>query len=155
MYEDLIKSLKKTSMYFGELDTVSVLLLEAADAIEELRKAVLRLEDESGLYDELPTYYIYPAKWIPVAERLPEDGEIVLVDWWNIHCPKRHNLSVMKFYKGNPVDKVDPYKGIRFCDQWKNNKVPYAWAAPHGPLQLFGQDVTHWIPLPQPPKEGE
>lgn len=35
---------------------------QAADTIEELRKAVLRLEDESGLYDELPTFYIYPTK---------------------------------------------------------------------------------------------
>lgn len=32
----------------------TVLCAEAADAIEELRKAILRLEDESGILDELP-----------------------------------------------------------------------------------------------------
>lgn len=73
MYDELVKKLR----YCG--NSVSCLhcpywagcggskedLLQAADAIEELRKAVLRLEDESGLYDELPTFYIYPtAHWI-------------------------------------------------------------------------------------------
>ena len=36
MYEDLIKRLRETSIWFGELDNVSDLLLEAANTIEEL-----------------------------------------------------------------------------------------------------------------------
>ena len=36
MYEELIQRLRETSMDFGEADHVSVMLLEAADAIEEL-----------------------------------------------------------------------------------------------------------------------
>ena len=38
MYDELIKRLREISMDFGESDHVSVLLLEAADAIEELSK---------------------------------------------------------------------------------------------------------------------
>ena len=38
MYEELIKRLRNVSMEFGQLDHVSVLLLEAANAIEELSK---------------------------------------------------------------------------------------------------------------------
>ena len=38
MYEKMIQRLRETSMDFGEVDHVSVLLLEAADAIEELSK---------------------------------------------------------------------------------------------------------------------
>ena len=38
MYDELVKRLKKTSEDFGELDSVSVMLLEAADAIEKLKK---------------------------------------------------------------------------------------------------------------------
>ena len=38
MYEELIKRLRETSMDFGESDHVSVLLLDAANAIEELWK---------------------------------------------------------------------------------------------------------------------
>ena len=69
MYDELVKKLR----YCG--NSVSCLhcpywvgcggskedLMQAADAIEELRKAILRLEDESDLYDELPTFYIHPA----------------------------------------------------------------------------------------------
>ena len=38
MYEELTQRLRETSMDFGEADHVSVMLLEAADAIEELTK---------------------------------------------------------------------------------------------------------------------
>ena len=37
-YEDLIKRLRNVSIELGQVDHVSVLLLEAADAIEELSK---------------------------------------------------------------------------------------------------------------------
>lgn len=71
MYEDLIKSLRWLAFMFPEThpakddadrmsNNIHLHCQLAADAIEELRKAVLRLEDESGLYDELPTFYIYP-----------------------------------------------------------------------------------------------
>ena len=36
MYNELVKRLKETSKDFGELDNVSVMLLEAANAIEDL-----------------------------------------------------------------------------------------------------------------------
>ena len=38
MHEEMIQRLRETSMDFGEVDHVSVMLLEAADAIEELSK---------------------------------------------------------------------------------------------------------------------
>lgn len=57
MYEELIQRLRETSMDFGEADHVSVMLLEAANAIEELSKS----------------------KWIPVTERLPENQRPILV----------------------------------------------------------------------------
>lgn len=43
---------------------------------------------------------------------------------------------------------------IRRADEWGNNKVPYFWVAPEGPMQWNGQDVSHWMPLPEYPKEG-
>ena len=38
MYDELIKRLRETSLDFGELDDVSVMMIEAANAIEELSK---------------------------------------------------------------------------------------------------------------------
>ncbi len=74
MYEELVKNLRICSRCdFGQdcngctqksddAFCCDKLLHQAADAIEELKKAVLRLEDESGLYDELPTFYIREVK---------------------------------------------------------------------------------------------
>ena len=40
MYDELVKRLRETSIDFGELDHVSVMLIEAADAIEDLITAL-------------------------------------------------------------------------------------------------------------------
>ena len=74
------------------------LLSEAADAIEELSKP----------------------RWIPVSERLPEDGQWVLV--WG-HGQK---IPIMMFRES----------GAWIDDQFE-----------------FHTTITHWMPLPEPPKE--
>jgi hypothetical protein len=67
MYEDLIKRLRNVSMYFGQLDHVSVLLLEAADAIEVLSKKEKttkphgRLIDADALKEQLE--YVASLEW--------------------------------------------------------------------------------------------
>ena len=64
-YAELIKRLKDVSMELGQVDHVSVLLLEAADAIEVLSKK------------ENTT------QWIPVTERLPRMWEEVMLRFPN------------------------------------------------------------------------
>ncbi len=57
MYDELIKDLRESApkaLAETDFDFVEGWLKEAADAIESLQKAVLRLEEESGLLDELP-----------------------------------------------------------------------------------------------------
>lgn len=92
-------------------------------------------------------------RWISVEERLPENGQVVLCYWWNVHCCERDNLSVMRFRKGRTAEELKDAKCFSRSDQWGNNKKPYCWDDPHGPLSLFGQEVTHWMELPEPPKE--
>ena len=85
MYGELIKDLRENHDKYFARD------MEAADAIEELQKAVYFhkynsefLEDKyNSLADE---------KWIPVTERLPEEEEVVLV-WGgvSVYTAKRHN----------------------------------------------------------------
>ena len=109
-------------------------------------------------------------RWIPVTERLPEDGEYVFV-WCRGEC------QVARIEKGISEEErmamrrgelPDPeIMGWTLSDGWRagkrsrcyygcdvqgNNKVPYMWKANGGPMEWFGQDVTHWMHLPEAPK---
>ena len=142
MYEDLVKQLR----YCADATTCrncfwkteccpTDMQKKAADAIEELRKAVLRLENESGIYDELPTVYIYPTKWVPVAERLPEEKiNPYTHDFEPIICST--NFGDVRVYKYG---------------------TPTGWDEPHfwNGAGIVDWYVTHWMPLPEPPKDGE
>ena len=133
MYDDLIKQLR----YCADATTCrncfwkteccpTDMQKKAADAIEELRKAVLRLEDESGIYDELPLFYIYSTKWIPVTERLPEPFESVFVYLFTAQSP---------------------------YIAWINENG--AWETEEFVLDDFDSKPTAWMPLPDAQKDGE
>ena len=68
------------------------------------------------------------AKWIPVTERLPKKGEEVLVfGYWH--------------------EKFQPL----MCYLSPHRKGE--WVTTVAGKQVF--TVTHWMPLPEPPKENE
>ena len=67
IYDELIKRLRETSIDFGESDHVSVMMIEAANAIEDLI-TVLTASNEVIAKSK--------PKWIPVTERLPEKEAI-------------------------------------------------------------------------------
>jgi len=84
--------------------------------------------------------------WISVKERFPEDGEKVIV-WQNNladeeysrhHCAKFYSTDDMSFFTIYPAVFKSVYKST------KNFKS----------YDLEGDQcqVTHWMPLPQPPK---
>ena len=77
-------------------------------------------------------------RWISVNERLPELYQNVLVHYNDLHCVEPHNFAVA--YRQNGTDEFIPGKHI--------------WHVDSSPLELDGSDVTHWMPLPEPPKEG-
>ena len=68
-------------------------------------------------------------RWIPVSERLPKDNERVLV---------YHDDGVMRF----GINK-DGFADVVSSLYLRNNH------------RTCFSKVTHWMPLPQPPKEGE
>jgi hypothetical protein len=71
-------------------------------------------------------------KWIPVTERLPEEE-----GWYLVYTtPNREHKSINKamFCKGYAWGNFEPY--------WRG--AGGNWA-----------NVTHWMPLPEPPKDGE
>lgn len=108
-------------------------------------------------------------EWISVEERLPEENEVVLI-WVG-------NVQVARIVKGiteeerekmksgelpNPIEicwslstgcvEMRRNEQYRSCDVFGNNLVPYSWKAAGGPMEWFGQNVSHWMPLPEPPK---
>ena len=92
-------------------------------------------------------------EWISVKDRLPEDCQRV-----KIYVPlssvfsggKPNKIRHAVFRKGRIIPDGD--RGpIHSEDQWGNNQRPFAW---FGGQLLFGQEVSHWAPMDDPPKEG-
>ena len=82
MYDELIEQLRETSIDFGESDHISVMMIEAADAIEELQQITTHYEEESKGWwlaacdakEEIERLKEQIPKWIPVTEE--NDGEV-------------------------------------------------------------------------------
>ena len=108
-------------------------------------------------------------EWISVEERLPEEGKYVIV-WVGSAQVARIEKGIteedrQKMKNGEVEDRIEygwsqstgfmPLKRsnlYKACDVHGNNRVPYCWKANGGPMEWFGQNVTHWMPLPEPPK---
>ena len=79
-------------------------------------------------------------KWIPVSERLPDkDGKYLTY----YHNHFGDITRVLDFAKD--ARKVNKYD---FHQSWK--KVWYEYDSEYGYFTI--DDVTHWMPLPEPPK---
>lgn len=70
------------------------------------------------------------SEWISVKDRLPEDKQMIAA------CIDRIQMGCICRYSENEVEKLPCLK--------------------YGPLSILGiswKEITHWIPLPQTPKE--
>ena len=124
MYEELVKRLRSAESNYQEtLDCLS----EAADAIEELSKQhEAQRQSLIALMNERPS-------WIPVTERLPEEQiNPNTQDFEHVLCVTIWG-DVRPFKYGTPIG----HKNAHF---W--NGAGYVDAY-----------ITHWMPLPEPPKE--
>jgi len=131
MYEELVTRLRSHNGW-----ALNKTLDEAADAIEELSGLVDYYGGETGIKDlhEYASKYWDLLKkaprWIPVTERLPKDGEFVLV------CNDDKHMMIAK-YETETYEWYYKYTNYDF-DIWDNEE--------QGP-------VCYWMPLPEPPKE--
>lgn len=128
MYDELISALRNNADHYGyEAEDVLVhLLTNAADAIEELWKKYLASEvDATNLTGWLAEEHA-KRLWIPVTERLPES-----VHEYVLCCGAKGGQFV-------------GWVGTGFITGGK------VMAFQHGGK---GRYITHWMPLPTPPKE--
>lgn len=110
-------------------------------------------------------------KWISAEDRSPEEKEREFVLVWcgkieiarirkgiteeqrqKMRNGELPNTDELYFNNTNGYHYIKRSEVIKPCDLWGNNLVPYCWEIQGGLQTIFGQDVTHWMPLPQPPK---
>jgi hypothetical protein len=95
------------------------------------------------------------SEWISIEDQLPENNQRCLIWDKNCHVSVDGTESTIihvyaaNFHKGE--HKTDHWS---FCDSgFGNNQYPWAWT--DGAQTWFSQDVTHWMPLPNPPEENK
>ena len=99
------------------------------EAIEDIKYAIKPVVGGKSL--DMAIQALEQTKWIPVSERLPEDGRPVLIYAWNVH-------HVIARY-----DEFRTENGYKKCwvtaDAWNGNTE-------------INHDVIAWMPLPEPYK---
>jgi hypothetical protein len=143
--EELVKALrccaegecKDCAMHEDKQRCQENLLDKAAEAIERDQKEIDELREKQ--------------RWIPVTERLPEERELVNVVWVN-RVPEPYYEKI----KGVPFSGTACFFGGRWY--WDSPIVldllsEYGKDDPD--LVDDAVDITHWMPLPEPPKEVE
>lgn len=148
MYDDLIQRLHRYTencvAYKLDADFASA-VQEAADAIEELSKENESLGKDLTSAVEMLKKKRKP-KWIPVTDRLPEDGQKVLALEPPYGESSRYYYSIVYFVTN--LEKVDEYDF-----QGKNRNGFCSLDSEWGWCEHC--KVVYWMPLPEPPKESE
>ena len=128
MYKNMIKKLRDKAEchdYNGWVET-AVELEEAADAIEELSRLYA---EERNAAVELTGELASKPRWIPVTEKLPETNVTVIVTDG----------------RSTGMGWIDSY-------DWEDYRgIERIWYAPN--TLVAENNITHWMPLPEPPKE--
>ena len=124
MYDELVKRLRAQAVYLPEKFSKNAELL---DVLMKAADAIEELICEVADEHNARLDVESRQRWIPVTERLPEQGA---------------TLSIC-FVVGGAHDQLSWYELCDFAEG-----------------QFWLQDyicegrVTHWMPLPEPPKEG-
>ena len=147
MYEELVNVLRCV----GELSSYKrKLMSQAADAIEELQNDLERGQDYYEFWkhkaeQESKMLQIAISNmpcWIPVTERLPEDGQRVLA-FKTLDTKPPVPWYLILSYSTN-LESVSEY-------EFQNETHGGFYEYDDGYYERTG--ITHWMPLPEPPKE--
>jgi len=92
--------------------------------------------------------------WISCDEVLPKNHQVVIV-----YSPSSQmgKVNICEFAKGITKEErkqmggSDRARSIKPSDEHGSNERPYYFKVHKGPGSYFGQEVTHWMPLPSDP----
>jgi hypothetical protein len=118
------------SKYIAKQKAISALINEANTHNNPVKRAYTRA---AAIIEQITAEDVQPVnRWISVKDRLPNDGERVL-----IYVPKTQN----KYY-------VAAFYTLRDEIKFAMNiyGMSYCW---------YAEDVAYWQPLPELPKDGE
>ena len=96
-------------------------------SIDEYKYRYRQRETDLELIKSLTAADVQPVKWISVYDQLPDYNMVVLV-----------------------TDGEDVGTGYRYA---LGETGFMGWAIPFADIEE--DDVSHWMPLPEPPKDGE
>ncbi len=127
MYEELVKLLRK------KYDQAPM-VMEAADAIEELsREAKVNARRASKWAADAEK--AEKTRWIPVAERLPETRSSIL--------GQKSSKVIVAFQYDDETQGTDTAHTLNGNWVFEDR------------ITVVNRTVTHWMPLPETPKEEE
>lgn len=140
----------------------------------EIRNRLIRLLSQKGFgvegatiaADHLVANGVTVQEWIPVSERLPENEQDVLIAVMRKHYakPEKYIQLVAKaFHTDGKHDTEhssyvwnDCFENFEYDEENDAYKIPEGWweSVEYGDeFQAVDDFVTHWMPLPELPKE--
>ncbi len=102
--------------------------MRAIDADALMEKYGEPCHSFADVIEDMPTLDLAP-KWISVEDRLPPD-------------------------KGKSILVANGHGYVRILAFWNKDDAGWKWIDQNGHFKHFN-DITHWMPLPEPPKEEE
>ena len=112
-------------------------LLDETFAIQYDKRGVIKAHHTAEF---LSTFGVTVQEWISVKDRLPEEDGRYLAFVKGFYATFVRTLNFAK--DGRKVDEFDFDEGAK--------NVWYRYDSEYGYVTV--EDVTHWMPLPQPPK---
>ena len=138
MYDELVQKLRSVKDDWQTEEEQC--MLDAADAVETLCGMVAIAYQENA--NIIATYEKDKPRWISVRERLPLEMEdkTPLSRWSIIIRPSDDVLIWLKIEKRQTV-------------AWYSYEQE-CWTSVDEKTEYLPREVSHWMPLPEPPEEG-